>query len=119
MNRNSFWRWALVALLVAWALYELYPPMGRNLVGVFQANAVRTDATFNDIVAEAEALGEENPQNAFGNLMVAVGTNDIRTYFPQFETSAQLQPTTYILNRLQRRAAGQIQLGLDLQAICW
>jgi len=115
MNRTSFWRWALVALLVAWALYELYPPRGRDLVDVFQANAVRQDDTFSDIVTEAQALGVENPQNAFGNLVGAIGTNDIRDYFPEYDTSAQLKPTSYILNRLQRQAAGKINLGLDLQ----
>jgi len=115
MNRNSFWRWALVALLVAWALYELYPPTGRDLIEVFKTEAVRKGDTFERIVDRAETLKQENPQNAFGNLMQAIGTNDIRPYFPQFDTSTQLKPTTYILNRLQRKAAGQIKLGLDLQ----
>ena len=115
MNRTSFWRWAVVALVVAWALYELYPPTGRDMVELFKTSAVRTDDTFSRIVAEAEALHQQNPENAFGNLVDAIGTNDIRNYFPQFETSAQLAPTTYILNRLQREAAGQIRLGIDLQ----
>jgi SecD/SecF fusion protein len=115
MNRTSFWRWALVALLVAWALYELYPPTGRDLVEVFKTSAVRTDDAFSDIVAEANTLQQQNPQNPFGNLMDAVGTNDIRNYFPQYDTSAQLNPTTYILNRLQREASGKIRLGIDLQ----
>jgi len=115
MNRTSFWRWALVALLVAWALYELYPPTGRDLVTVFESRAVRTNETFAAIVDEAEALGRENPQNAYGNLLTAVGTNDIRNFFPQYDTSSELKPTTHILNRLQREAAGQIHLGLDLQ----
>jgi SecD/SecF fusion protein len=115
MKRNSFWRWAVVALIVAWALYELYPPQGRNLVLVFKSKAFQVDETFNGIVAQAEAAAVENPQNAYGNLLQAIGTNDIRRYFPQYETSAQLKPTTYILNRLQREAAGQIKLGLDLR----
>ncbi|MCU0770527.1 MAG: protein translocase subunit SecD [Verrucomicrobia bacterium] len=115
MNRNSFWRWALVALLVAWALYELYPPAGRDLIEVFKRSAVRTDDTFSGIVTRAESLRQSNPDNAFGNLVEAIGTNDIRPYFPQFATSAELRPTAAILNRLQRQAAGQIKLGLDLQ----
>ena len=36
-------------------------------------------------------------------------------YFPSFGAKEQLHPTTYILNRLQREAAGRIRLGLDLQ----
>ncbi len=115
MNRNSFWRWAVVALLVAWALYELYPPTGRDLIEVFKTSAARTDENFSGIVARAEALRQDNPDNAFGNLMEAIGTNDIRPFFPQFEISTETKPTTAILNRLQRQAAGQIKLGLDLQ----
>ena len=115
MNRTSFWRWALVALLVAWALYELYPPMDRDLVDTFKKNAVRKDDAFNGIAAEADRLQALNSLNAFGNLKDAVSTNDIEQYFPQYDVSSELNPTVEILNRLQREAAGQIKLGIDLR----
>jgi len=115
MNRNSIWRWAVVALVVAWALFELYPPQGRDLIEHFAKRAVRQDDTFQQIVNEARELRIEFPERAYGNLSSAIGTNDIRAYFPFFETSAELNPTAHILNRLQREAAGQIRLGLDLQ----
>jgi SecD/SecF fusion protein len=55
------------------------------------------------------------PGKPYENLVQAIGTNDITRYFPSFGAKSQLQPTTYILNRLQREAAGRIRLGLDLQ----
>ena len=55
------------------------------------------------------------PERPYDNLAEAVGTNDITRYFPFFGAKNELHPTTYILNRLQREAAGRIRLGLDLQ----
>ena len=74
MNRNSIWRWAAVALVVAWALYELYPPQGRDLVEHFAARALRHDDTFQRIVEQARAAQREVPERAFGNLADAIGT---------------------------------------------
>src|SRR5215471_8779275 len=117
MNRNNVWRFVLVVLVVVWSLYELYPPKGRNLVMVFRERAVnRTgDATFNGIVQKAQELEKAMPERSYDNLVEAVGTNDITRYFPFFEAKNESHPTTYILNRLQREAAGRIRLGLDLQ----
>ena len=50
------------------------------------------------------------------NLRAAIGTNDFaEQYFPFINAKDQVDPNTYILNRLQRDAAGKIKLGLDLQ----
>jgi SecD/SecF fusion protein len=89
--------------------------MDRDLVETFKTSAVRKDDTFSRIVAEAERLQAENPVNAFGNLKDAVGTNDLQNYFPQFDVTAELNPTVAILNRVQKEAAGQIRLGIDLR----
>jgi len=48
-------------------------------------------------------------------LASAIGTNDITRYFPFYEATNQLSPTTFILTQLQREAAGKIKLGIDLQ----
>jgi SecD/SecF fusion protein len=104
-----------VVLVVLWSLYELYPPKGRNLVMVFREKAVNRDATFNVIVQKAQELEKSMPERPYDNLVEAVGTNDITRYFPFFEAKNETHPTTYILNRLQREAAGRIRLGLDLQ----
>ena len=115
MNRNNFWRFILVVLVVLWSLYELYPPEGRNLVVFFREKAVDRDAAFTTIYKKAQDLQKSMPERPYDNLAEAVGTNDITRYFPFFGAKNELHPTTYILNRLQREAAGRIRLGLDLQ----
>ena len=115
MNRNNVWRFVLVLAVVLWSLYELYPPQGRNLVTVFRERGVNRDATFNSIVQKAQEFDNTAPDRAYDNLVQAVGTNDLTRYFPFFEAKNENHPTTYILNRLQREAAGRIRLGLDLQ----
>ncbi len=115
MNRNNFWRFTLVVLVILWSLYELYPPQGRDLLLVFREKASARDATFSTIYSNALALQKAMPEKAYDNLAEAVGTNDITRYFPAFGAKEQVHPTTFILNRLQREAAGRIRLGLDLQ----
>jgi SecD/SecF fusion protein len=115
MNRNHFWKLVLIVGLVAWSLYEMYPPKGRDLVQVFQERARGSDATLSNIVFQARELQKEHPERAFGNLQKAIGTNDVTKYFPFMQAKNELYPTTAILNRLQREAAGRIKLGIDLQ----
>jgi len=115
MNRNYFWKWALVAFVVAWAFFELYPPTSRNLVDEFTITAAQKDATFNAIVAEARKLEVERPNRSYQNLRAAIGTNDIRPYFPGVKAPEGSNPTLVVLNRLQKEAAGQMKLGLDLR----
>ena len=115
MSRNNFWKLIFVVLIVLWSLYEMYPPTSRDLVQYFRERVARPDATISNIVETARALEKEAPGRDFGNLQAAIGTNDITKYFPFFEAKGEANPTTYILNRLQREAAGKIRLGLDLQ----
>jgi SecD/SecF fusion protein len=115
MNRNNFWRFVLVTLVILWSLYELYPPQGRDLLLYFREKAVNRDPAFTTIFQKAQALQKAAPEKPYDNLVEAIGTNDIIHYFPAFGAKEQLHPTPYILNRLQREAAGRIHLGLDLQ----
>jgi SecD/SecF fusion protein len=115
MNRNNFWRFTLVILILLWSLYELYPPQGRDLLLFFRNKAVNRDPAFTTLFQKAQALQKATPEKPYDNLAQAIGTNDITRYFPAFGAKDQLRPTTYILNRLQREAAGRIRLGLDLQ----
>jgi len=106
----------LVVVVVVWSLIELYPPKGRDLVVYFRERAVNThDGVFSNIVAKAQSLQRTMPEKPYDDLLEAVGTNDLTKYFPFFEAKNEAHPTTYILNRLQREAAGRIRLGLDLQ----
>ncbi len=116
MSRNSYWKLALVIFVLAWALYEMYPPSNRELISYFQQRATRPDAVLSNIVQQATELQKQRPERKFANLRDAVGTNDITKYFPFFpDAKDEPNPGNYILNRLQREAAGKIKLGLDLQ----
>jgi SecD/SecF fusion protein len=115
MNRNNFWRFVFVVLVILWSLYELYPPQSRDLVVFFREKAVARDPAFTGIYQKAQALQKATPERPYEDLLEAIGTNDITHYFPSFGAKDQLHPTAYILNRLQREAAGKIRLGLDLQ----
>lgn len=61
MNRNSFWKFLFVVLVVVWALYELYPPTGRSLVQHFRERAVARDAAYTNILERVAALQKELP----------------------------------------------------------
>jgi SecD/SecF fusion protein len=115
MNRNHLWRFVLVVLVLVWSLYEIYPPRSKNLVQVFREKAIARDATFSQIIHDAQNLERATPGRPYEDLLTAIGTNDITHYFPYPEAKTQPHPTTYVLTRLQRAAAGKIRLGIDLQ----
>jgi SecD/SecF fusion protein len=114
MNRGHLWKLLLIVFVVGWSLYSMYPPTGRDLFEVFYEKSYKHDAAFTNIVNEYKSLDKKNPKRAYGNLRMAVGTNDLVPYFPEFDVKAEKDPNSYILNRLQREASGKIKLGLDL-----
>lgn len=116
MSRNFYWKLALVVFVVIWSIAEILPPSSRDLVQYFQERAALQDATFSNIVHQVTELQRQRPDRAYANLQQAVGTNNLVKYFPFYpEAKDEVNPTAYILNRLQRDAAGKIKLGLDLQ----
>jgi SecD/SecF fusion protein len=119
MNRNNFWRFVIVIIVLAWSLLEIYPPFGRDLTLVFrdQVDKRLRDATFTSIIEKVQKLQAIAPEKAYDNLVEGIGTNDIMRYFPGFNAKTEPHPTAFILNRLQRsrEASGRIHLGLDLQ----
>jgi len=115
MNRNNLWRFFLIVLVIAWSILEMYPPTNRDLIEVFEKRAVSKDETFAQIVAEAKKKTQDRPDRVYGNLQDAIGTNDVTKYFRLFQPEKQSEPTVYVLNQLQRNAAGKIKLGIDLQ----
>ena len=102
-------------MVVLWSLYELYPPKGRDLIQYFQQRAQNHDDAFGAIMRQAKKLQAAAPEKPYDNLKAAIGTNDLTRYFPFFEAKEEADPIRFILNRLQREAAGRIRLGLDLQ----
>jgi SecD/SecF fusion protein len=115
MNRNYFWRTLLIGLILAWSFWELTPPNNRDILKEFENRATQKDDAFKAIVTRAQALQKSNSERPFGNLIEAIGTNQITTYFPAINVADQDDPTRAILYKLQADAAGQIKLGLDLQ----
>jgi len=115
MNRNYFSKVLLIGLILVWSIYELYPPNGRDLVQLFRERAVNRDTNFVAIVERAQALQKVRPERPYANLQEAIGTNDITRYFQFPDAKNELNPNTYVLNRLQREAAGRIRLGIDLK----
>src|SRR5437764_839116 len=115
MNRNNFWRFIIVVLVLLWAVISAYPPTSRNLVKTFRERAVKTDTNFHAIVEKATALEQKSPEKPYEDLKEAIGTNDITRYFPFFDATNDVHPTVAIPNRLQRESAGKIHLGIDLQ----
>ncbi len=116
MNKNNnLGRFLLVLAIILWSLYEVYPPTARDLVQEFSRRAQKPDATFSNIVAQTVAFQKAGTNNEFAALQLAIGTNDIQKYFPFIGAKNQIHPNLFVLNRLQRDAAGKIKLGLDLQ----
>jgi SecD/SecF fusion protein len=117
MNKNDRWKFIFVILVVVWSLAQIYPPTSRNLIEQFSSRAEMPNATFTNILQTAAALRAADTNSSdFAVLRTAIGTNDIQPFFPFIAgVKSQLDPTTYILNQLQRDASGKIKLGLDLQ----
>lgn len=116
MNKNDFWKFIFVLVIIVWAFIVSNPLTSRDLINDFATRAEGTDATFTNIVERAEALQKaQTNNNEFAILTQAISTNDIQAYFPFINAKNEIHPTTHILNQLQRDALGKIKLGLDLQ----
>ena len=109
----------LVAFLVLGSLWEMYPLSNRSLIAEFakRADYNSLDTNFTSITNRAWNLQKErpDPSREFNDLLEAIGTNDIQKYFPYNNVKGQENPTYALLNVLQKKAAGKIHLGLDLQ----
>ena len=114
MNRNHLWKFLIIVFVVGWAATEMYPPNGRPLIEVFQENIGKRDAAYTNIMTQFAELQKANPQAEYRNLLEAVGTNDLSRSF-DIDTKGEKDPTRAILNTLQRKSAGKIKRGLDLQ----
>ena len=115
MNKNNnLGRFLLVIAIIVWALIEVYPPTARDLVQDFANRSQNKDAAFTNILAQTLTLTKAGT-NEFTAIQLATGTNKLQKYFPFIPAQNQVHPNLFILNRLQRDAAGKIKLGLDLQ----
>ena len=113
-QNNNLWKFLFVVFIICWSFIQMYPPWSRDLVKEFAARSESRDATFTNILARVDVLQKAGTNSEFANLRDAIGTNDIQKYF-LFNATNETDPTTFILNRLQRDASGKIKLGLDLK----
>jgi SecD/SecF fusion protein len=114
MNRSHLWRFLIIVVVVGWAAYEMLPIKSRPLIQMFQENIGKRDAVYTNVMARFEELQKANPENEYKNLKDAIGTNDISQHF-DIDIKGEKDTTTAILNALQRKGAGKVKLGLDLQ----
>ncbi len=114
-QNNNLWKFLFVVFIICWSFFQMYPPTSRDLVKEFASRSENHDASFSNILARVDALQRAGTNSEFANLRAAIGTNNIVPYFHFSEATNENDPTTFILNRLQREASGKIKLGLDLQ----
>ncbi len=115
MKRNNFWRWIFVVFVVIWALYEMYPPTDRPLIDVFEESATNRDERFDAIVKEARDGVAAGIPSQYQLLLTAAGNTSLTNYFPAYKPDPDANANAYVLNRIQRKAAGKIRLGIDLK----
>jgi len=115
MKRNNFWRWIFVVFVVVWALFELYPPTDRPLIDVFEESATNRDERFDAIVKEARDGVAAGIPSQYQLLLTAAGNTSLTNYFPNYKPDPDANANAYVLNRIQRKAAGKIRLGIDLK----
>lgn len=118
MNQNLSFKTLFVIFLIAWALWELNPPTGQNLIDYIEKQATNTDEGFESLIKEAREKSESGAMTPYGALLESMDADQsLTTYFPDLEKLADQsrEPNRAVLNKLQERAAGKIKLGLDLQ----
>ena len=118
MKRNNLARFLFLLLILAWAGTEMNPLWDEpgKLIEEF-SKAKERDETFDKVVAAVNASYETNKSNEFGLLYKAVEASGLAltNYFPKMNFGERTPNNRLVLQALQKRVAGQIQLGLDLK----
>jgi SecD/SecF fusion protein len=114
-QNNNLWKFLFVVFIICWSFFQMYPPTSRDLVKEFASRSENHDASFSNILTRVDELQRAGTNSEFANLRAAIGTNSIVPYFNFSDATNENDPTTFILNRLQREASGKIKLGLDLK----
>jgi SecD/SecF fusion protein len=114
MNRSHLWKFLIIVVVVGWTAYEMLPLKSRPLIETFNEEIRKRDGVYSNVMARFAELQKANPESEYRNLRDAIGTNYIAGHF-EIDTKGAKDPTAAILNALQRKGAGQVRLGLDLQ----
>ncbi len=116
MKRNNLARFLFLLLILAWAGTEMTPFRDLSLIDEF-SKAKDRDEAFDKVVADARKSHKEDNSNEFGDLYKAVEASGLAltNYFPKMKFGERTPNNRLVLQSLQKRVAGQIQLGLDLK----
>jgi SecD/SecF fusion protein len=118
VKRNNLARFLFLLLILGWAGTEMTPLWDKpgKLIEEF-SKTKDGDEAFDKVVAAAKASYETNKSNEFGLLYKAVEASGLALtdYFPKMKFGEQAPDNRLVLQTLQKRVAGQIQLGLDLK----
>ena len=118
MKRNNLTRFLFLLLILIWAGTEMNPLWDESgkLIEEF-SKAENKDEAFDKVIADAKASLKKNDNNEFGDLYDAVEASGLAltNYFPKMNFRGQAPDNRLVLQKLQKRVAGQIQLGLDLK----
>jgi len=115
MKRNNLWRWLFVLFISIWAIFEMIPPNDRDLITEFENMAVNKDDTFNKIVTITREKQKAQLGTEYADLLAAADNIQLTNYFPTFKPGIDVNANAYVLNKVQRQAAGKIRLGIDLK----
>lgn len=116
MQRKLTGRTLALIFIVVWALYSMFPMRSGDLMEAFKNEATNKDATFDAIVQAATDNMQKNGTDPYQSLFNAAGTNDLSKYFTELgDVSEEDNVNTAVLNRLQRKIAGRVRLGLDIK----
>jgi len=113
--RSKFWRFVVVGLIAWWAVSEWNPPADRNLLEVFREQAKNPDEEFERIFKEANATADTTGRLTYEDWSVVLKETELSKYFKVPRRMEGTDTNRAILRDLEQKAAGEIQLGLDLK----
>jgi SecD/SecF fusion protein len=117
MNKSYLWKFVVIAVVAIGSFWLMWPPYGRDVIEVFDSSAMGKNQAFNEAVALAKAKVEQDARYPLSKLREAVTEKklDLRNHFPGYFKPDSKNPNEEILNQIDRKSAGKIQLGLDLK----
>ena len=122
MKRNNIARFLFLVLILGWAGTEMWPLRDESgkLIDQF-GKATNRDAAFEQAYEAAKEAHDPNDENSneFGILQGAVENAGLvlsnYTWSPNLKFRGQVPDNRLVLQTLQKKVAGKLQLGLDLK----
>ena len=119
MKKSLVWRFIIIfVILLAWTI-SLFPLTDRPFYEVFRKEAKDSiDSKLEEVIKQAESKDHSNQGSFVTPARAVVAAADelkvnLRDYIPIFDQPNASNST--VVNYVRRRAAGKLQLGLDLR----